>query len=235
MTSNVAPAGEAIAVRDVSVIHDGSDGPVVALDRTNLEVDAGASVAVMGPSGCGKSTLLGLLAGLARPTTGSVTIGADTISGLDERARTRFRRSRLGMVYQADNLLPHLTVEENVGLQLAIRGRGSDASSGGRTAAVLARLGIAELARRFPDELSGGQRQRVAIARATVHDPAVLLADEPTGALDDANARAVIGLLADVQRSAGTTLVMVTHDPAMAAHLDTVIALAPPADGGALC
>jgi putative ABC transport system ATP-binding protein len=219
-----------IVASDLIVDHRTDAGWVRALDCSDLEIEAGQSVAVMGPSGCGKSTLLGLLAGLAIPTAGTVVIGGTTISALPERERVRFRRQTLGMVYQSDNLLPHLTVEENVGLQLAICRH--EASSGNdpawSPAAVLSRLGIGGLARRLPDQLSGGQRQRVAVARAIIHGPTVILADEPTGALDATNAHAVINLLVEVQHEIKATLVMVTHDPTMAAHLERIVQLPQP-------
>ncbi len=217
------------------VDYDGRTGPVRALDCAPVRIEGGAGVAVMGRSGSGKSTLLGLLAALAVPTEGSVTIGGETISALSEPDRVRFRRRSLGMVYQTDNLLPYLTVEENVALQLAIcrpdrrHDAGDDAPD---LPALLARLGIARLARRLPDELSGGERQRVAVARAVVHRPRVLLADEPTGALDAASARIVAELLVEVHREIGATLVVVTHDPAIAAYLPRTIHLASGGPGG---
>ena len=218
--------GQDVRVRDVVVEHDTQTaGTIRALTCPALEVAAGTSLAVMGPSGCGKSTLLGLLAGLAVPTQGLVQIGAETISSMSERGRVRFRRHALGMVYQADNLLPHLTVEENLGLQVSIC-RGATAPDGRfDPATLLARLGLGALAKRFPDQLSGGQRQRVAVARAVVHRPGVILADEPTGALDDANAAIVVELLLDVQRELSATLVVVTHDPKLGSHLDRVVQL----------
>ncbi len=220
------PANEIVA-GDVMVEHQARPEVVRALEPVSFTIAGGSSVAVMGPSGCGKSTLLGLLAGLALPTSGAVAIGGVSLSQLDDQERVRFRRQEVGMVYQADNLLPHLTVEENVGLQLAICRR-SDGGRAADPAAVLDRLGVGQLARRFPDQLSGGQRQRVAVARAVIHRPAVMLADEPTGALDDESGRAVIELILEVQREMGATLVMVTHDPAMATHLDRIIKLPRP-------
>lgn len=218
-------AGNDIVISKVLVEHRTGSEVVRALDPISLTIGAGTSTAIMGPSGCGKSTLLGLLAGLALPTAGTVTIGGATISELSERERVRFRRRELGMVYQADNLLPHLTVEENVGLQLSICRRGVDRGKHADPAAVLDRLGVGALSKRLPDQLSGGQRQRVAVARAIIHQPAVILADEPTGALDDDSARVVIDLLGEVQREMDATLVMVTHAPAMAAHLDRTVEL----------
>lgn len=218
-------AGNEIVISKAMVEHRTGSELVRALEPISLTLGAGSSTAIMGPSGCGKSTLLGLLAGLAPPTDGSVTIGGVTISELSERERVRFRRREVGMVYQADNLLPNLTVEENVGLQLAICRRGADRGKHADPAVVLDRLGVGALSKRLPDQLSGGERQRVAVARAIVHHPAVILADEPTGALDDNNARAVIDLLVEIQREMDATLVMVTHAPAMAAHLDRTIEL----------
>ena len=226
------PQDKAIEIVDVTVDYETLAGTVRALDCSHLEVAPGSSLAVMGPSGCGKSTLLGLLAGLALPTTGTVTIGIETISTLNERDRVRFRRRNLGMVYQADNLLPHLTIEENVGLQQAICRNRADPTDEAGSEAILERLGISALRGRLPDELSGGQRQRAAVARAIIHRPSVILADEPTGALDDVNAAAVIELLVDVQRELEATLVMVSHDPQMAEHLDRIVHLSLPTPKG---
>ncbi len=217
-----------IVAVDVMVEHRSTAGVVRALDPVSLTVEGGSSVAVMGPSGCGKSTLLGLLAGLALPTAGTVAVGDTIVSDLDERRRVRFRRESVGMVYQADNLLPHLTIEENVGLQLAICHGETACDSGQEVARVLDRLGIGDLARRLPDQLSGGQRQRAAVARAIIHTPSVMLADEPTGALDGRSAQVVIELLVEVHREMGATLVLVTHDPAIAAHLDRTVELRRP-------
>lgn len=219
------PSRNAILASGLLVEHATDHGVVRALECELLAVEAGTSVAVMGPSGCGKSTLLGLLAGLALPTRGTVTIGDETISALSERERVTFRRRTLGMVYQTDNLLPHLTVEENVALQLAICRGEVPLEQQARPGAVLERLGLDDLVDRFPDQLSGGQRQRAAVARAVIHRPAVLLADEPTGALDAASARIVLDLLLEVQAEIGATLVLVTHDPEIAAHLDRVVHL----------
>lgn len=214
----------AITTSALVVRYETASGTVTALDHPGLSVDAGSSLSVMGPSGCGKSTLLGLLAGLAVPTSGTVTIGGTVVSALADRDRARFRREHVGMVYQADNLLPYLTVEENVALPLAIARRDGDDPGN-----LLDRLGLTDLARRFPDQLSGGQRQRVAVARALIGRPSVLLADEPTGALDPGNARGVIDLLIDAQRRLGVTLVMVTHDPAIADYADRRLTLVRPA------
>ena len=217
-----------ITTTNLVVDYRNETGRIRALDCAAMDVETGTSVAIMGHSGSGKSTLLGLLAGLAIPTHGSVTVGAETISSLPESQRVVFRRRALGMVYQADNLLPHLTVEENVGLQLAICRRETSATDRSDPQALLARLGLSKLARRLPDQLSGGERQRVAVARAVIHRPGVILADEPTGALDAASARIVIELLVEVHREIGATLVVVTHDPAIAGHLARIVHLETP-------
>src|SRR5215207_5598809 len=211
-----------ITVDSLVVEHQTSSGPVRALDGVSFAVESGSSVAITGPSGGGKSTLLGVIGGLARPTSGTVRIGDSQISELAERDRSDFRRSHIGFVYQADNLLPFLTLLENVGLQLSLNG---ESSGTGRSLAMLANLGLAGLAYRLPDHLSGGQRQRAAVARAIVHQPEIILADEPTGALDAANAVGVIDLLLGMQREIGATLIMVTHDRDAASRLDRQIHL----------
>jgi putative ABC transport system ATP-binding protein len=211
-----------IAVDSVVVEHQTSSGPVRALDGVSFTVDSGSSVAITGPSGGGKSTLLGVIGGLAQPTSGRVRIGDSQISEMSERDRSDFRRSHIGFVYQADNLLPFLTLLENVGLQLALNGKSSGA---GKSLAVLANLGLAGLAYRLPDHLSGGQRQRASVARAIVNEPQIILADEPTGALDAANAVGVIDLLLGMQREIGATMIMVTHDRDAASRLDRQIDL----------
>jgi putative ABC transport system ATP-binding protein len=211
-----------IHVDSVTVEHHTPGGPVFALDGVSFTVDAGSSVAITGPSGCGKSTLLGVIGGLAVPTAGAVRIGGEEVSSLPDRRRSDFRRTHVGFVYQADNLLPFLTVVENVELQSALEGRSTGAD---RSRELLDRLGLADEAHRLPDHLSGGQRQRAAVARAVVHRPEVILADEPTGALDAANAAGVIDLLLEVQRDIGATLVMVTHDRNAARRMDRRIGL----------
>ena len=212
----------AITVDSVIVEHQTSSGPLRALDGVSFTVDSGSSVAITGPSGGGKSTLLGVIGGLARPTSGTIRIGDSEISEMSERGRSDFRRSHIGFVYQADNLLPFLTLVENVGLQLALNGKSSGT---GKSLAMLANLGLAGLAYRLPDQLSGGQRQRASVARAIVNEPQIILADEPTGALDAANAVGVIDLLLGMQREIGATLIMVTHDREAAHRLDRQIHL----------
>jgi putative ABC transport system ATP-binding protein len=211
-----------IAVDSLVVEHQTSSGLVRALDGVSFAVASGSSVAITGPSGGGKSTLLGVIGGLARPTTGTVRIGNSRISALAERDRSDFRRRHIGFVYQADNLLPFLTLLENVGLQLALNGKFFDTR---RSLAALDSLGIAGLAYRLPDHLSGGQRQRAAVARAVVHQPKIILADEPTGALDTDNAAGVIELLLRLHIELAATLIMVTHDRDAASRLDRQIHL----------
>ena len=218
-------AANSIDARDLVVDYTSAKGTVRALECPEFLVEGGSNVAVMGPSGCGKSTLLGVLAGLARPTSGTVRVGDELVSTLPERDRVRFRRRALGMVYQADNLLSHLTVEENLGLQLAICRNDMQRRQAVVPAELLDRLGLGSLSKRLPDQLSGGQRQRVAVARAVIHRPAVIFADEPTGALDPQSAETVIELLLDVHRQIAATLVLVTHDPNMATRLQRVVAL----------
>jgi ABC-type lipoprotein export system ATPase subunit len=212
----------AVQVYAVSKRYETPVGRVQAVENVTFDVDAGASLAIIGPSGCGKSTLLGIIGGLDTPTSGRVAVDGKIISNLPERRRADLRRGELGFVFQSDNLLPFLTAVENVALQLALHG----ATTGfERAVDLLAELGLADCAGKLPDQLSGGQRQRVAIARALVHEPRVVLADEPTGALDVGNSAAVVDLLLAAQRERGTALIMVTHDLSVAARLDRTVAL----------
>jgi putative ABC transport system ATP-binding protein len=215
-------SGGGILVEKLVVEYQSTAGAVRALDEVSLTVDQGQSLAVTGPSGGGKSTLLGVLGGLARPASGVVSVGGQEISTLSERDRGDFRRRHIGFVYQADNLLPFLTLIENVQLQYALVGQYADVQ---RSLGLLEQLGLAGKAYLLPDQLSGGQRQRAAVARAVVHRPQLLLADEPTGALDSANAAGVIDLLLALQREVGATLVMVTHDREAASRLDVQLEL----------
>jgi putative ABC transport system ATP-binding protein len=211
-----------ITVDAVSKRYETPGGLVHALEDVTIELEPGGSLAITGPSGCGKSTLLGLMAGLEPPTTGSVTVGGHEISSLPELDRARLRREAIGLVFQVDNLLPFLTATENVAAQLALRGARDGYA---RCTDLLRELGMAGEADKLPDQLSGGQRQRVAVARALVHSPRVILADEPTGALDEANSAAVIEMLLAARERSGATLVVVTHDLGVADRLDTVLRL----------
>lgn len=212
-----------IQVKDLLVEYRTAASLFRALDCPEFVISGGSSVAIMGPSGCGKSTLLGILAGLALPTAGSIAIGSTQLMALNETERVTFRKNAIGVVYQADNLLPFLTIFENIRLQLALCGDTDDAQQ--RIVDLLDQLGIGDLGQRLPDQLSGGQRQRAAIARAIVHRPAIILADEPTGALDEENAAAVVELLLDAHHHLGSTLVIVTHDPAVAGSMERLVTL----------
>ena len=196
---------------------------VEAVADITLDIDPGSSVAIVGPSGAGKSTLIALVGALDVPDDGRVVVGGCTVSALGERARAKMRRREYGYVFQSDNLLPFLTARENVELQRSLAGRPPDFV---RCQALLHDVGIVEFADRLPDALSGGQRQRVALARALAHEPRILIADEPTASLDHANAAAVIELLVRVQRTNGSTLVIVTHDVSVAERLDRTVCLA---------
>jgi putative ABC transport system ATP-binding protein len=200
-----------IDIRDVSKRYD--DGPP-ALAGLSLEVAEGEALAVLGPSGSGKSTLLHMIAGLDRPTEGTVTVAGTRVDTLDETASARYRRTGIGMVFQFFNLLDDLTVLDNVLLPAQLLGV-PRAQARERAARLLDGLGIARHARAYPGRLSGGERQRVAVARALVNRPALLLADEPTGALDTASGADVRRLLADLNAD-GQTIVLVTHDLALA-------------------
>ncbi|GLF93697.1 ABC transporter ATP-binding protein [Streptomyces yaizuensis] len=196
---------------------------VHALRGIDLVLPHGSFTAVMGPSGSGKSTFLQCAAGLDRPTAGSVRLGGTELTGLKENELTVLRRTRLGFVFQAFNLLPSLTVEENVLLPMRLAGERPDRR---RAADVLGRVGLGDKGGRRPAELSGGQQQRVALARALVTRPDVVFADEPTGALDSTTAGEVLALLRSAVDSLGATVVMVTHDPVAAAWADRVLFLA---------
>ena len=218
-----ADAPPAISLRDVRKVHGEGDGAVVALDGVSVAFARGSFTAIMGPSGSGKSTLLHVAAGLDRPTSGAVALGDTDLAGLSERRLTILRRKRVGFVFQAFNLMPSLTVTQNIALPLRLDGRRPRRSE---VRAVAARVGLSERLRHRPSQLSGGQQQRVAIARALVTRPEVVFADEPTGALDTRNGRDVLALLREVVDADGHTVVMVTHDPVAAAHADRVILLA---------
>jgi putative ABC transport system ATP-binding protein len=195
-----------------------------AVDQVSLRITAGEAVAVMGPSGSGKSTLLNLIAGLDRPTAGTVTVAGQRVDRMSEGVLARFRRAQVGMIFQFFNLLDDLTVSDNVLLPAQLAGAGRRQARE-RVAELLALLHIEALANAYPARLSGGQRQRVAIARALVNSPAVLLADEPTGALDTATGHEIGGLLAGLN-AGGQTLVLVTHNPDLAtAYAGRVIEL----------
>jgi putative ABC transport system ATP-binding protein len=192
------------------------------LDGVDLSVAAGEFIAVLGPSGSGKSTLLGLAAGLDRPTTGEVRIDGEAIQDLSEDRLALLRRRKIGFVFQSFQLLGNLTAHENVRLPLELVGH---AGAEARTRELLAAVGLAERGHHYPSQLSGGEQQRVALARAFAAEPSILMADEPTGNLDSATGTVVMELLSDLQRKTRATLVLVTHDLAVARRADRLIYL----------
>lgn len=208
MTTNPAAT---LSVRGLSMAY----GPVRALAGVNLEVPSGQSVAIMGPSGSGKSTLLHCMSGILKPEAGTVTLGDEVVSSLPDRKRSLLRRRRFGFVFQDGQLLPELPARENVALPLLLAGE--TRSRALQTADNwLAKLELAGAEGRRPGELSGGQAQRVAIARALIHQPDVVFADEPTGALDQATGHQVMQILTTAASMSGATLIVVTHDPQVA-------------------
>jgi putative ABC transport system ATP-binding protein len=212
-----------IALQDVRKVYGEGDGAVVALDGVTVGLAPGSFTAIMGPSGSGKSTFLHVAAGLDRPTSGSVVLGDTELTQLSERRLTILRRKQIGFVFQAFNLMPSLTVAQNIGLPLRLDGRRARRSD---VREVAARVGLHDRLRHRPAQLSGGQQQRVAIARALVTRPEVLFADEPTGALDIRTGRSVLELLRELVERDGQTVVMVTHDPTAATYADRIILLA---------
>ncbi|WP_405988982.1 ABC transporter ATP-binding protein [Streptomyces sp. NBC_00986] len=222
-TQDKGPAAEALRLVKVSRTYGRDDSAVTALDGVTLSLERGTFTAVMGPSGSGKSTLLQCAAGLDRPDSGIVMVDGAEMTGGSEAELTRFRRSRIGFVFQQYNLLDTLTVAQNTVLPLKLAGRRVDRR---RAQEVLTSVGLGDRLGHRPDQLSGGQRQRVAIARALVTEPRVIFADEPTGALDTRSARGVLLLLQEAVRVHGRTVVMVTHDPVAASYADSVVFLA---------
>ena len=197
-------------------------GELTILDGVGFVIAKGEAVAIVGASGSGKSTLLSLLAGLDVPSEGSVHLDGAPLSALDEDGRAKARGEKIGFVFQSFQLLPSLTALENVMLPLELRG---DADAEGPARAILAQVGLGERLAHYPRQLSGGEQQRVALARAFVTRPAVLFADEPTGNLDTQTGQAIVDLLFRLNREAGTTLVLVTHDERLAARCDRVLRL----------
>jgi putative ABC transport system ATP-binding protein len=212
-----------LELRGVSKTYGQGAAEVHALKDVDLSVDAGAMVAVMGPSGSGKSTLLTIAGSLENPTSGEVLVGGTSLSGMSRNAKARLRRRTIGFVFQDFNLLPGLTAAENVSLPLELDGMTARSARAAGLRA-LDNLGLADRASRFPDELSGGERQRVAIARAVVGDRRLLLADEPSGALDSVNAEAVMRLIHEACKQ-GVATVVVTHDAQLASWADRVVFL----------
>ena len=195
---------------------------VTILDELSLDIPAKQMVAIVGPSGSGKSTLLGLIAGLDRPTSGSIVLDGREITGLSESDMTRYRRQKIGYVFQSFHLIPTLTALENVAVPLELNG---DATADTRAKELLTAVGLRDRSGHYPVQLSSGEQQRVAVARAFACRPPILLADEPTGNLDSATGRQMIDLLLGLNRDHGSTLVLVTHDAALASHAERIVSL----------
>ena len=211
-----------LQVEKITKVYGSGDAAVRALDGVSLTVERGEFVAVMGASGSGKSTLLHLLGGVDKPTSGRITLDGVSLYDQKEEELTVFRRRQIGLVYQFYNLVPLLTVEENLTLPLLLDGRTADPA---RVLDLLARLGLEGKRRAFPAQLSGGQQQRVAIARALITHPALLLADEPTGNLDSAASESVMRMLVQLNETTGQTIVMITHDEALALQAKRILRL----------
>jgi putative ABC transport system ATP-binding protein len=211
-----------IELHEVTKVVPSGGGELTILHPITFTIASGKTAAITGPSGSGKSTLLGLIAGLDAPTSGKIVVDNVTLTRLDEEKLARLRGSRIGIVFQFFHLIPSLTALENVMVPLELQDR-PDART--RAEALLADVGLSDRGHHYPSQLSGGEQQRVAIARALANNPAVLLADEPTGNLDSATGRQVIEILLDVNKRRGTTLVLVTHDPELAAMADVTVQL----------
>jgi putative ABC transport system ATP-binding protein len=224
--SYVSPASKtraAIEVVDLSKRVADASGELTILHSVDFTVQPAETLAIVGASGSGKSTLLGLLAGLDTPSSGKVVLDGQDIFALDEDGRASLRKSKLGFVFQSFQLLAHLSALENVMLPLELRG---EADARERAAAMLGRVGLSSRLKHYPKYLSGGEQQRVALARAFVTEPPLLFADEPTGSLDAATGEAVIQLMFELNRERGSTLVLVTHDPSIAARCGRTITIA---------
>ena len=213
-----------VEAQNLTKVYGSGETAVVALSRINLQVERGEFVAVMGPSGCGKSTLLHLLGGLDRPTEGNVLIEGRALGQLDDANLAQLRRRRIGFVFQFFNLIPVFSALENAALPLLLDGMAMPAARA-RAAEWLNQVGLVDRQHHRPDQLSGGQQQRAAIARALVAEPVLILADEPTGNLDTRAADDVAGLLRQTANEWGRAVVMVTHDPRIAAHADRIVFL----------
>ena len=211
-----------IEIAGVGMRFTSGDRSVDVLADVTLTIPARQFVAIAGPSGSGKSTLLGLIAGLDRPSSGHIRVADAEVTALGEDALARFRLDTIGYIFQSFHLIPTLTALENVAVPLELAGE-PDALA--RARALLGEVGLADRAEHYPVQLSGGEQQRVAVARAVARRPPVLLADEPTGNLDSATGKQIIELILGLNRTLGSTLVLVTHDPALAAHADRLITL----------
>lgn len=211
-----------IELHDVTKVVTSGAGQLTILHPLTLRIESGQTAAITGPSGSGKSTLLGLIAGLDAPTSGRIVVDGVTLTRLSEERLARLRGERIGIVFQFFHLIPSLTALENVMVPLELA---DNPVARKRATELIADVGLADRGHHYPSQLSGGEQQRVAIARALANNPAVVLADEPTGNLDSATGRQVIEILLDVNRRRGTTLVLVTHDPELAAMADLTVQL----------
>jgi putative ABC transport system ATP-binding protein len=211
-----------LEIQNLSKTYGKGDVMVRALNNVSFSVEKGEFVAIVGPSGSGKSTLLHILGGVDTPTSGTVIIDKTDISSLDETALAIFRRRQIGLIYQFYNLIPILTVEENLTLPLLLDGRKPDKA---RLNDIITKLGLTNRIDHLPNQLSGGQQQRVAIGRALINNPALLLADEPTGNLDSENSREIIALLRKFNKEFNQTVIMITHDEKIALSADRIIAI----------
>lgn len=221
MPANGARAQPIIRITSLSKSYTEGGKTRRILDGVNLTIKTGEFFVLLGKSGSGKSTLLNLMSGIDREESGQIIIAGTEITALDERQRTLFRRDHIGIIFQSFNLIPTLTILENITLPRDLRGDSKRASEQ-KARELLARVGLGDRAEDFHDRLSGGEQQRVAIARALVHEPAVVLADEPTGNLDDETGRRILQLLLELTRDAGKTLVMATHNPEIIPLADRV-------------
>jgi putative ABC transport system ATP-binding protein len=218
-TESMIPVLEA---QSVTKTYEVENNIIRAVDDVSIQICPGEFVALVGPSGSGKTTMLAMLAGLLAPTDGSILIGGEDLAGMGERERTRFRREKVGFTFQDNNLVPYLSVRENVELMLQLN---KQQTRGGqeRAAELLDQLGLGDRLKNLPSQLSGGQQQRVAIARALVHKPNIVLADEPTASLDTKRAFQVVGTFADLIHAENLAGIMVTHDLRMVKFVDKII------------
>ena len=212
--------GAAIELRDIQLSLGRGAARVHILKGISLNIGRGEAIGLVGPSGSGKSTLLMTLAGLERPDSGSIVVAGERIDQLGEDALARFRGARIGIVFQSFHLIPTMTALENVSIPLELAGR---ADAAARATQELRAVGLGERLSHYPAQLSGGEQQRVALARALAPDPAILVADEPTGNLDEESGRSIIELMFALRRERGATLVLVTHDASLAARCDGTI------------